>query len=50
MFSDFEKVRKKLGIKKWQGKVVKRRYAFGEKDVPRGENSWLKVVYGFDRT
>ncbi|EED77339.1 predicted protein, partial [Postia placenta Mad-698-R] len=33
---------------KWRGKLVKRKYAFGEKDVPKGESQWFKVVYGFD--
>ena len=29
----------------WGGKVVKRKYAFGDSDVPREERSYLKVVY-----
>ncbi|KAG5716236.1 DNA polymerase alpha catalytic subunit [Termitomyces sp. T112] len=45
---DFEMIRKQIGVKSWKGKFVKRKYAFGEKDVPRGESQWLKVVYGFD--
>jgi DNA polymerase alpha subunit A len=48
VYADFDQVRRKAGIKKWKGKFVKRRYAFGEKDVPREERMWLKVVYGFD--
>jgi DNA polymerase alpha subunit A len=47
---DFDEVRKKAGIKAWKAKFVKRRYAFGEPDVPREETQWLKVVYGFDGT
>ena len=41
---DFDIIRK---IKSCRAKFVKRNYAFGEKDVPRGESQWLKVVYGF---
>ncbi|KAG5634772.1 hypothetical protein H0H81_000834 [Sphagnurus paluster] len=46
--SDFEMIRKQIGVKSWKGKFVRRKYAFGEKDVPRGESQWLKVVYSFD--
>lgn len=46
--SDFEMIRKQIGVKSWRGKFVKRKYAFGEKDVPRGESQWMKVVYGFN--
>lgn len=48
VYNDFDRVRKKLGIKSFKAKFVKRKYAFGEPDVPRGEAQWLKVVYGFD--
>ncbi|PSS35342.1 hypothetical protein PHLCEN_2v1679 [Hermanssonia centrifuga] len=48
VYADFDRVRKKVGIKSFKGKFVNRRYAFGEKDIPRGESQWLKVVYGFD--
>ena len=48
VFADFDRVRASFGIKKWKAKFVKRKYAFGEKDVPRQEREWLKVVYGFD--
>ncbi|KAF8813033.1 DNA polymerase alpha catalytic subunit [Phlegmacium glaucopus] len=44
---DFDMIRKQIKIKSWRAKFVKRNYAFGEKDVPRGESQWLKVVYGF---
>ena len=47
VYDDFDRVRKKAGIKSWKAKFVKRKYAFGEVDVPK-EASWLKVVYGFD--
>lgn len=50
VYGDFDRVRKKAGIKSFKAKFVKRRYAFGEKDVPRNEAQWLKVVYGFDGT
>jgi DNA polymerase alpha subunit A len=48
VYDDFDRVRKKMGIKVWKAKFVKRKYAFGEQDVPREEREWLKVVYGFD--
>ena len=44
---DFDMIRKQMKIKSCRAKFVKRNYAFGEKDVPRGESQWLKVVYGF---
>jgi len=50
VWRDFDQVRKKAGIKAWKAKFVKRRYAFGEPDVPREETQWLKVVYGFEGT
>lgn len=46
--SDFNDLLKKADIKKWWAKWVTRKYAFGEKDVPTGEQRWLKVVYSFD--
>ncbi|KAI0676013.1 hypothetical protein C8Q78DRAFT_963901 [Trametes maxima] len=48
IYSDFDRLRRKAGIKSFKGKFVKRRYAFGEKDVPREERQWLKVVYPFN--
>lgn len=48
VYADFDRVRKKANIKSWKAKFVKRKYAFGEQDVPRQETQWLKVVYGFD--
>ena len=44
---DFDMIRKQMKIKSCRAKFVKRNYAFGEKDVPRGSSNWLKVVYGF---
>lgn len=48
VYADFDRIRKKAGIKSFKAKFVKRKYAFGEADVPRGEAQWLKVVYGYD--
>ena len=48
VYNDFDMIRKQLNIKSWKAKFVKRKYAFGEKKVPRGESQWLKVVYGFN--
>jgi DNA polymerase alpha subunit A len=45
---DFDLIRKQMKIKSYRGKFVKRKYAFGEKDIPRGESTWMKVVYGFN--
>lgn len=47
VYGDFDRVRKRLGVKSFKGKFVRRRYAFGEEEVPR-EAQWLKVVYPFD--
>lgn len=47
---EFDTFRKRAGVKAWKAKFVKRKYAFGERDVPRGEAQWMKVVYGFDGT
>ncbi|KZV91997.1 hypothetical protein EXIGLDRAFT_615021, partial [Exidia glandulosa HHB12029] len=48
--SDFNEIRKAANISSWRGKWVTRKYAFGEKDVPTGEQRWYKVIYGFDCT
>ena len=48
VYNDFDMIRKQINIKSWKAKFVKRKYAFGEKKVPRGESQWLKVVYGFN--
>ena len=47
VWQDFDQLRRKAGIKRWRAKWVKRKYAFGEADVPK-EGSWLKVPYAFD--
>jgi len=48
VYQEFDTFRKRAGVKTWKAKFVKRKYAFGESDVPRGEAQWMKVVYGFD--
>ena len=48
VYQEFDTLRKRAGVKTWKAKFVKRKYAFGESDVPRGEAQWMKVVYGFD--
>ncbi|KAF4610852.1 hypothetical protein D9613_006632 [Agrocybe pediades] len=45
---DFDLMRKQLKIKSYRSKFVKRKYAFGEKDISRGETQWMKVVYGYN--
>lgn len=47
VWQDFDQLRRKAGIKRWRAKWVKRKYAFGETNVPK-EGSWLKVPYGFN--
>jgi len=44
---EFDTIRKQMGIKSWRGKFVKRKYVFGEEDIPKGESQWMKVVYSF---
>ena len=50
VYQEFDTFRKRAGVKTWKAKPVKRKYAFGESNVPRGEAEWMKVVYGFDGT
>ncbi|KAH9479795.1 DNA polymerase alpha catalytic subunit [Psilocybe cubensis] len=45
---DFDLIRKAMKIKSYRAKFVKRKYAFGEQDIPRGEAQWMKVIYGFN--
>ena len=47
VYADFDALRKKVGIKAFKGKFVKRNYAFGEPGVPTAESQWMKVVYPF---
>ncbi|KAG2011412.1 DNA polymerase alpha catalytic subunit [Coprinopsis cinerea AmutBmut pab1-1] len=47
VLDDFEQLRQNMKIKSYKTRFVKRNYAFGEKDVPRGESRWLKIVYPF---
>ena len=43
VYRDFDAVRKKAEIKSFKAKFVKRKYAFGEPDVPMGE-PWKEGV------
>lgn len=45
---DFDLIRKAMKIKSYRAKFVKRKYAFGEQDIPRGESQWMKVIYGYN--
>ncbi|EGN95137.1 hypothetical protein SERLA73DRAFT_77147 [Serpula lacrymans var. lacrymans S7.3] len=47
VYDDFDRIRRKCGVKSWKGRWVKRNYAFDESKVPK-EGDWMKVVYGFD--
>lgn len=46
--NEMQDMRKASKIKSWAAKFVKRSYAFEEKDVPREESDWLKIIYGFN--
>ncbi|KAG6329610.1 hypothetical protein ID866_9478, partial [Astraeus odoratus] len=47
VYDDFDRIRKKMGIKSWKARWVKRKYAFDMKDVPK-EAEWLKVLYSYE--
>ncbi|THV05329.1 DNA polymerase alpha catalytic subunit [Dendrothele bispora CBS 962.96] len=47
VYRDFDMIRKRAKIGKFRAKFVKRKYAFGEPNIPNGEAEWLKVVYPF---
>ena len=49
VYQDFEQYRQKMGIEEWAAKFVKRKYAFEDHTIEKGESDWMKVVYGFDR-
>lgn len=49
VLDEFESFRSQVGIDQYRCKFVKRKYAFEDKDVEKGESDWLEVVYGFDR-
>lgn len=50
VFQDLELMRKQLQIKSFRSKFVKRKYAFGIEEVPRGEAEYVKVVYDYSGT
>ncbi|KAI6139794.1 hypothetical protein BKA82DRAFT_955077 [Pisolithus tinctorius] len=47
VYDDFDRIRRKLGIKAWKARWVKRKYAFDMKDVPK-EAEWMKVLYSYE--
>ncbi|KIJ65181.1 hypothetical protein HYDPIDRAFT_27902 [Hydnomerulius pinastri MD-312] len=47
VYDDFDRIRRKLGIKGWKARWVKRKYAFDVADVPK-EAEWMKVLYSYD--
>ncbi|KAF9244111.1 hypothetical protein BU15DRAFT_86076 [Melanogaster broomeanus] len=47
VYDDFERIRRKVGIKGWKARWVKRKYAFDVKDVPK-ETEWMKVLYSYE--
>ncbi|OXH31047.1 DNA polymerase alpha subunit A [Cryptococcus neoformans] len=49
VLDEFENFRSQVGIDQYRCKFVKRKYAFEDRDVEKGESDWLEVVYGFDQ-
>ncbi|KAF9219738.1 hypothetical protein BS17DRAFT_760418 [Gyrodon lividus] len=49
VYDDFERIRRKLGIKSWKARWVKRKYAFDVSDVPK-ETEWMKVLYSYEES
>ncbi|KAG9309455.1 hypothetical protein JVU11DRAFT_10424 [Chiua virens] len=47
VYSDFERIRREIGIKSWKARWVKRKYAFDCEDVPK-EAEWMKVLYSYE--
>ncbi|KAL4066177.1 hypothetical protein J3A83DRAFT_4433487 [Scleroderma citrinum] len=47
VYDDFDRIRRKMSIKSWKARWVKRKYAFDMKDVPK-EADWMKVLYSFE--
>ncbi len=47
VLEDFDQARQHYTIGRFGAKWVKRKYAFGEPDVPNEETLWMKVVYPF---
>ncbi|KIK93692.1 hypothetical protein PAXRUDRAFT_12489 [Paxillus rubicundulus Ve08.2h10] len=47
VYNDFERIRRKVGIKSWKARWVKRNYAFDVSDVPK-ETEWMKVLYSYE--
>lgn len=47
VYDDFDRIRRKMCIKSWKARWVKRKYAFDMKDVPK-EADWMKVLYSYE--
>ncbi|KAH0836440.1 putative DNA polymerase alpha subunit [Lanmaoa asiatica] len=47
VYSDFERIRREIGIKSWKARWVTRKYAFDYKEIPK-ETEWMKVVYSYE--
>ena len=47
VYSDFERIRREIGIKGWKARWVSRKYAFDYKDIPK-ETEWMKVLYSYE--
>ena len=47
VYDDFDRIRKKMCIKSWKARWVKRNYAFDMKDIPK-EAEWMKVLYSYE--
>lgn len=49
VYEEFNTVRTRHGIDTWAAKFVKRKYAFEDSSIARGESEWMKVVYPFNQ-
>lgn len=49
VYGDFDRIRRKLDIKAWKARWVKRKYAFDMKDIPK-EAEWMKVLYSYEES
>ena len=47
VYDDFDRIRKKMCIRSWKARWVKRNYAFDMKDIPK-EAEWMKVLYSYE--
>ncbi|WVN88828.1 uncharacterized protein L203_104042 [Cryptococcus depauperatus CBS 7841] len=49
VMDEFEHIRSQTGIDGCKYRFVKRKYAFEDPTVEKGEGDWMEVIYGFDQ-